>query len=181
VGEAHRLAQSLQKQAREAKNVSARFIKQLLAAVADYSEKIDFLAGRGRFIQRSLGRQFAASDPLALKEKIEAKLAKENLDAGTQKEYRTALRQISRQTESLGKLRQLYDTIEAKVHTAVINLKTLQIDLTRLEFASDDSAQSAIYSLHEKAEDIDEYMDILSTSLAGLDQDITGSDILETE
>lgn len=79
---------------------------------------------------------------------------------------------LDKQISSLQKLKNVNDNIDAKIRNSLITLRNLQIDFIKLQYITEESATSAIDSLHKQTEEIDEYIDLLSDSLKDIDSQI---------
>lgn len=171
VKEAHELSSSLLNQINDSKNVDENIIKEIRTSISHYTEKINFLAKKGYFLGKAI-QYFEENDPEESKEYMQKELETKNLDISSKTEYENAMRMLDKQIESLIKLRTVADNIEAKMKTALITLRTLQLNFIRLQYVTEESASTAISSLNKKTEEIDEYIDLLSDSLKDIDNQI---------
>ncbi len=171
VEESNEISGSLMKQIKESKNIAPDLIEQVKTSLAHYNSKIKNLAKNSQTLMKSI-EYFENNDPEKDIEVIKKQLQDDKLDEATKNEYDKALGLLNKQIESLLKLENVYNNIEAKIKTSLITLRTLQLDFVRLQYITDESAENAINSINKKTEEIDEYIDLLSDSLKDIDEQI---------
>lgn len=171
VEESNEISDSLMRQIKSSKNIDSDLIEQIKGSLTHYKSKIVNLAKNSQTLMKSI-EYFENNDPERDIEIIKKQLQNEKLDASTTAEYEKALSLLNKQIESLLKLENVYNNIEAKIKTSLISLRTLQLDFVRLQYITDESAENAINSINKNTEEIDEYIDLLSESLKDIDEQI---------
>lgn len=171
VRDSNELSTSLLVQIKDSKNVDKELTEQIKNSLVHYTEKIQYLAKRGQFLEQAI-IYFEKNDPEQEKKNIQDTLNDDSVDDTTKKEYENAMRMLDKQQTSLDKLLKVKDTISARLKTSLITLKTLQLDFIRLQYITDESAEDAINSINQKTEEIDEYIDLLGDSLKDIDSQI---------
>lgn len=171
IRETNVISSSLMGELKNSKHVDKQITEQIMSSLKHYTEKVYYLSKRGQLLEQAIA-YFDDNNIDEHTASIEELMKDETLDSGARAEYENALRMLSKQTESYKKLISVKETIQAKLKTSLITLKTLQLDFIRLQYITEESAEDAINNLNKKTEEIDEYIDLLSDSLKDIDEQI---------
>ncbi len=171
IRETNVISSSLMGELRNSKHVDKQIIEQITSSLKHYTEKVYYLSKRGQLLEQAVS-YFDENNIEEHIASIEKLMGDENLDPSAKTEYENALRMLNKQMDSYNKLISVKETIQARLKTSLITLKTLQLDFIRLQYITEESAEDAINSLNKKTEEIDEYIDLLSDSLKDIDEQI---------
>jgi len=91
---------------------------------------------------------------------------KETSDQGLIDDFDQALEKINEQISSIKSLTTQHDKLELKVKSELLDLKQLQLDLTRLEIVAPDQTQDQLQTLRQKSQELTIFADILDQELS---------------
>ncbi len=168
VKETNAVYNSLMDQIEDSEGLDKDLLQKIKDSLNHYTERIYYLSKRGQFLEKSI-EQFDADRIGRVRKSIEVFLEDDKLDPEIRKEYENAVRMLDKQSASLRKVQTAKDKTIANLSTSIITLNTLKLDFIKLQCITDESAQWAIKSLNEKAEEIDDYIEILSQSMKDID------------